>query len=203
MDERGAGLIMSSSAIHSITDFFYALDELKLVDRKSYVTGATRVENSAEHSWHLAMACWAMAEYLPYDYNQEKLLKLALVHDLGEIHAGDTFLYSDKRHNADEEERKGVEILQNHTGNPINDLLAMWDEQEYGESEETKLLKVMDRVLPFMLNVQSQGKAWKENGVYAHQVEKAHAFIADINPDVHAWLKEKIALAISKGWLKI
>jgi len=191
------------SSIHSIIDFFYALDELKLVNRKSYVTGAARYENSAEHSWHLAMACWAMAEYLPYEYNQEKLIKLALVHDLGEIHAGDTFLYSDKRQDADEEERKGVELLQNHEGNPINDLLAVWDEQEYGESEETKLLKVMDRVLPFLLNVQSEGKAWQENGIHAHQVEKAHAFIADINPGVHAWFKEKIAFAVSKGWLKV
>ena len=188
--------------IHNITDFFYALDELKLVNRKSYVTGAERVENSAEHSWHLAMACWAMAEHLPYDYNQEKLIKLALVHDLGEIYAGDTFLYSDKRQQADEEERKGIELLQAHIGNPISELLTLWDEQEYGESEETKLLKVMDRVLPFLLNVQSQGKAWLENGVHVSQVEKAHAFIVDINPDVHAWFKEKIALAVSKGWLK-
>ena len=191
-----------SKTIHNITDFFYALDELKLVNRKSYVTGAERVENSAEHSWHLAMACWAMAEHLPYDYDQEKLIKLALVHDLGEIYAGDTFLYSDKRQQADGEERKGIELLQAHMGNPITELLTLWDEQEYGESEETKLLKVMDRVLPFLLNVQSQGKAWLENGVHVSQVEKAHAFIVDINPDVHAWFKEKIALAVSKGWLK-
>ena len=189
--------------IHNITDFFYALDELKLVNRKSYVTGAERVENSAEHSWHLAIACWAMAEHLPYDYNQEKLIKLALVHDLGEIYAGDTFLYSDKRQQADEEERKGIELLQAHIGNPISELLTLWDEQEYGESEETKLLKVMDRILPFLLNVQSQGKAWLENDVHVSQVEKSHAFIADINPDVHAWFKEKIALAVSKGWLKV
>lgn len=192
----------SKPTIHSITDFFYALDELKLVNRKSYVTGATRYENSAEHSWHLAMACWAMAEYLPYEYNQERLIKLALVHDLGEIHAGDTFLYSDQRQQADKEERKGVELLQNHAGNPIENLLAIWDEQEYGKSEETKLLKVMDRVLPFFLNVQSEGKAWLENGIHVDQVEKAHAFIAEINPDVHAWFKDKIALAVSKGWLR-
>lgn len=192
-----------STTIQSITDFFYALDELKLVNRKSYVTGAQRVENSAEHSWHLAMACWAMAEHLPYEYNQEKLIKLALVHDLGEIYAGDTFLYSDKRQEADKEERKGIELLQGHVGNPITELLALWDEQEYGESEETKLLKIMDRVLPFLLNIQSEGKAWLENGVHVSQVEKAHAFIADINPDVHAWFKEKIAFAVTQGWLKV
>ena len=193
---------MPSPNINSITDFFYALDELKLVNRKSYVRGAERVENSAEHSWHLAMACWAMAEHLPYKYNQEKLIKLALVHDLGEIHAGDTFLYSNERSKADEEERKGIELLQSHIGNPIASLLELWDEQEYGESEETKLLKVMDRVLPFLLNIQSEGKAWIENGIYAHQVENAHAFIAQINPEVHAWLKGKIAFAVSQGWLK-
>lgn len=91
------------------------------------------------------MACWVMAEHLPYGYNQEKLIKLALVHDLGEIHAGDTFLYSNERSKADEEERKGIELLQQHIGNPISELLTLWDEQEYGESEETKPLKVMER----------------------------------------------------------
>lgn len=52
------------------------------------------------------------------------------------------------------------------------------------------------------MNVQSQGKAWLEHGVRVSQVEKAHAFIADINPDVNAWFKEKIAFAVSQGWLK-
>ena len=54
-------------ALNDLTDFFLKLDPLKAVNRKTYINGGERVENSAEHSWHLAMACWAFAELLDED----------------------------------------------------------------------------------------------------------------------------------------
>ena len=86
--------------IENVTQFLLELDALKRVNRRSYVTQTDRLENSAEHSWHLAMACWSIAELFELDVNHEKLLKLALVHDLGEIDAGDTFLYAETRSEA-------------------------------------------------------------------------------------------------------
>ena len=82
-----------------LIDYLLALDALKSVNRRNYTTQLSkdtprRLENSAEHSWHLAMACWAVAQHFKLDVNHEKLLKLALVHDLGEIEAGDTFSYT-------------------------------------------------------------------------------------------------------------
>ncbi len=73
-------------------------------------------------------------------------MKLALVHDLGEIEAGDTFLYADKRSQAHVNERIGVEKLTMMTGNPVPELLTLWDEQETGDSAESKLLKVVDTI---------------------------------------------------------
>lgn len=86
--------------ISAISDFMLQLDVLKSVNRRTYINGGERVEKSAEHSWHLAMACWAFAEPLEDDYDVPKLIKLSLLHDLGEIGAGDTFLYSKNRDNA-------------------------------------------------------------------------------------------------------
>jgi Predicted hydrolases of HD superfamily len=94
--------------ISAISDFILQLDRLKSVNRRTYINGGERVENSAEHSWHLAMACWAFAELLQDDYDVPKLIKLALIHDLGEIGAGDTFLYSSNRENAHFKERESV-----------------------------------------------------------------------------------------------
>ena len=68
--------------IEDVTHFLLELDALKRVNRRSYVTDTDRRENSAEHSWHLAMACWSIAERFELDVNHEKLLKMALVHDL-------------------------------------------------------------------------------------------------------------------------
>ncbi len=115
-----------------ITEFLLELDALKRVNRRSYVTQANRLENSAEHSWHLAMACWSIAELFQLEVNHEKLLKLALVHDLGEIDADDTFLYDSSRSEAHIVEREGIVRLHAHSGNGINNLLEVWDEQETG-----------------------------------------------------------------------
>ncbi len=69
------------------------------------------------------MACWAFAEQLQDDYDVAKLIKLALLHDLGEIEAGDTFLYSNQRNNAHIEERKCVEKIAAHPGNSIEKMV--------------------------------------------------------------------------------
>jgi putative hydrolase of HD superfamily len=188
--------------ITPITDYFLELDALKLVNRRSYITGGERVENSAEHSWHLAMACWSIARTLQLDLSEEKLLKLALVHDLGEIDAGDTFLYSSKRDTAHTAERECVKRLAVHEGNAISDLAELWEEQETGDSIEAKLLKAVDRLLPFLLNIANDGRTWRELGVRKSQVVKAHAFIADDFPDLHLWMHDKIQLAVKAGWLK-
>ena len=188
--------------ITPLTDFLLQLDALKSVNRRTYINGGERVENSAEHSWHLALACWAFAEQSQEDYDLRKLIKLALVHDLGEMDAGDTFLYDENRNNAHVEERKCVAKLASHSGNPIRNLTELWEEQEAGESKEARLLKVIDRLLPFLHNITSEGRAWRDHGIHKSQVLKMHQFIEQENPEVYKWFVSKVAVAVEQGWLK-
>ena len=188
--------------ITDITDFLLQLDTLKTVERRSYINGGHRLENSAEHSWHLAMACWAFAEYLSEDYDIPKLIQLALIHDLGEIGAGDTMLYDENRDSAHVEERKYIEQITAHPGNPIHNLMVLWDEQEYSDNREVKLLKVVDRLLPFLLNLSTQGKTWQENGIKRSQVIAKHQFIERENPEIHCWLLQQLEYAVEQGWLE-
>jgi len=190
-----------SERISNISDFLFQLDALKSVNRRTYINGGERVENSAEHSWHLAIACWAFAELLPEDYDISKLIKLALLHDLGEIEAGDTFLYSSNRNSAHIEERKCVENIATHPGNPIGNIVELWEEQEAGKSKEAKLLKVIDRLLPFLHNITSEGRAWQDNGIHKNQVLKMHQFIEDENPEIYGWFISKVEYAVEQGWL--
>ncbi|MGA6102814.1 HD domain-containing protein [Psychrobacter pocilloporae] len=187
--------------IEDVTHFLLELDALKRVNRRSYVTETDRRENSAEHSWHLAMACWSIAELFELDVNHEQLLKMALVHDLGEIDAGDTFLYADSRHDAHVEERAGIARLQGERGNGIGNLSEVWEAQETGSSKEAALLKVVDRLLPFLLNLNTEGKTWRELGVTRSQVAGAHAFIQDSFAPIHKWLSHNIDYATQQGWL--
>ncbi|MFL0808654.1 MAG: HD domain-containing protein [Oceanobacter sp.] len=131
--------------IHPITRHFLELDALKQVQRKSYISGEpARLENSAEHSWHLAMACWSIARSFDltntHGIDEGKLIKLALVHDLGEIDAGDTFLYADTRADAHRAERDCIQRLARHEGNGIHDLADIWEEQETGTSPGPRTL---------------------------------------------------------------
>lgn len=187
--------------ISEISDFILQFDALKSVNRRTYINGGERVENSAEHSWHLAMACWAFAELLQDDYDIQKLIKLSLLHDLGEIGAGDTFLYSKDRENAHFKERESVKKIASHPGNPIGDIVNLWEEQEAGESKEAKLLKVIDRLLPFLHNITSEGRAWKDNGINRNQVLKMHQFIESESPEIYAWFISKLEYAVEQGWL--
>lgn len=187
--------------IEDVTHFLLELDALKRVNRRSYVTNTDRRENSAEHSWHLAMACWSIAEAFELEVNHEQLLKMALIHDLGEIDAGDTFLYADTRQDAHIKERDGIARLQSERGNGIADLSKIWEEQETGNSAETQLLKVVDRLLPFLLNLNTEGKTWRELGVTRSQVAGAHAFIQDSFAPIHKWLSHNIDYATQQGWL--
>ena len=187
--------------ISNISEFLLQLDALKSVNRRTYINGGERVENSAEHSWHLAMACWAFAELLQDDFDTAKLIKLALIHDLGEMDAGDTFLYSKDRSKAHIQERRCVEKVDSHPGNPIADIAELWEEQEAGDTKEARLLKVIDRLLPFLHNISSQGRAWQDNGIHKSQVLKMHNFIEGENPEIHQWFMTKVEHAVEQGWL--
>ncbi|MEX0739071.1 MAG: HD domain-containing protein [Pseudohongiella sp.] len=191
-----------TDSVTQISDFLLQLDGLKSVNRRTYINGGERVENSAEHSWHLAMACWAFSELLKDEFDLLKLIKLALVHDLGEIDAGDTFLYSDNRSNAHADERRCVEKIALHPGNSISNLVMLWDEQEIGESKEARLLKVIDRLLPFLHNITSEGRAWQDNRIQKSQVLKMHKFIEGEQPDIHKWFLAKVEYAVEQGWLR-
>ena len=184
-----------------VSTFLLELDKLKSVNRRTFINGGERVENSAEHSWHLAIACWAFAELLKEDFDLLKLLQLALVHDLGEIDAGDTFLYGSARGSAHIKERECVQRLASFPGNAISNLVATWEEQEAGNSKEARLLKVIDRLLPFMHNMTSEGRAWRNHGIRKSQVLHVHQFIENEQPEIYAWFISKLDYAVEQGWL--
>lgn len=99
-------------------------------------------------------------------------------------------------------ERQCVVRLAEHAGNSAEDFISLWDEQETGVSREARALKIVDRLLPFMLNVNSQGRAWRENSVAQSQGRRAHEFIADEFPTLHQWMSDRVDEAVAKGWLK-
>ena len=186
-----------------IYDFILELDKLKGVYRKSYLSDGSRHENSAEHSWHLSMAVMMLHKEIPDDIDFPKTLKMCLVHDICEIGAGDISVFDAGRDQIDTAERESLVQLNKQFPGPFTeDLLSFWEEYEAQETPESRWVKVFDRLLPFCLNLATRGRSWKEQKVRKHQVLAIHEPIRKQAPEMFAWVQEKAAYAVSRGWLE-
>lgn len=147
-------------------------DRLKLVLRRTLVTGSARHENSAEHSWHLALAAMTLAEHAGADVDTGRALQLVIVHDLVEIDAGDTFAY-DVSANLGRVEREKLAADRLFGLLPADQgpaLRALWDEFEEGRTATARFAIALDRLLPLLLNDLTEGGSWRVHGVTRTQV---------------------------------
>jgi putative hydrolase of HD superfamily len=184
-----------------IAELALELDKLKSVYRKSYISDTSRRENSAEHSWHLALTIMGFAKFLPSTVDINRIIRMALCHDICEIGAGDVSAYfvTDAQY---EKELQYMSEFESRFPGIGTEAKALWQEYEDGETEESRWLKVFDKLLPFILNIQSRGLTWQEQGVTKSMILNHNEFIAELAPEIHAWMLTQIDLAVEKGWLK-
>ncbi len=182
-------------------NFLMELDKLKSVYRRAYLSDLSRNENSAEHSWHLAVAILTLKNELDINIDIARAVKMALVHDIGEIGAGDISVYDPQR----SEKMAGEgEYLQQLSAQPIKfskEISSLWEEYEAQKTKESHWVKVADRLLPFMMNLSTEGKAWIEQGVAASQVKEVHKIIDRQAPEIYQWMLAQIDKAVARGWL--
>ena len=185
-------------------EFIYEIDKAKNIFRQTYVSRGDRTENDAEHSWHLALMAFVLSEYMGDDIDVLKTMKMVLMHDLVEIYAGDTYCY-DAEANLDKEERekKAAEkiygLLPEEQGKEYKEL---WEEFERVDTKEAKFASMLDRIQPIMLNYATEGKAWKEHGIYRDQVEKRNKVVFEGPKEFAELLTAILDLSVEKGYLK-
>ena len=166
--------------------FLIEIDRLKGVIRQTSLCDGSRRENSAEHSWHLAMMATVMAEHAGAGVDVGRVVGMVLVHDLVEIDAGDTFAYDAAAYaGKDERERAAAERIFGLL--PVeqqSELRALWDEFEAGESAEARFANALDRLQPLLANHHSKGGSWRAHGISRAQVIKRMAPIERALPGV-------------------
>jgi putative hydrolases of HD superfamily len=146
--------------------FLVEIDRLKAVERQSELIGKSRRENSAEHSWHLAMCALVLASEADLDIF--RVVKMLLVHDVVEIDAGDTPLHSANGPPSDKRliEAAAAERIFGLLPRPqAVDLFGSWFEFEYGESPEAQFARALDKLQPLILNIMNGGGTWEKNGL--------------------------------------
>jgi len=185
----------------AVEAFLIDLERLKLVSRKAYVSDLSRRENSAEHSWHLAIGLLTLAHELDLDIDMNKALAMALIHDTCEIDAGDSPAYGPVRHDQHEAELACINRLSSHGVKFGERLRQLWLEYEAQESRESRWVKVMDRVMPFVVNLSTRGQNWKEQSIRRSQVLKLNKPVQDHAPEIYAWMERRIEDCVREGWL--
>ncbi len=195
---------INSEKIKRQIEFIITIDEMKNVLRRNLVVDGSRRENDAEHSWHLAVMAMILEEYSADKVDISKVLKIALVHDLVEVYAGDTFAY-DVKGNEDKLDReimaaeKLFGMLKDGQGDEIR---ALWDEFEAKETAESKYANAIDRLQPLILNYLTNGHTWKLGDVHAPQIYKRMDIIRTATPELWHIVEGIISTSIETGLLK-
>jgi putative hydrolase of HD superfamily len=185
-----------------IVDFILEVDKLKGVTRKTRPLGLDRAENSAEHSWQIALLAISLGGYAEGPIDLPRVISMLLVHDLGEIDTGDTIFYAE----GGWEERKAAELaavrrifallpaeLEEH-------YLALWLEFEAALTPEARFAQAVDRVMPVLLNLANRGQSWLENGIrYQQVVSRVGPPIKNGCPRLWEYLEKRLREARSTG----
>lgn len=149
-------------------EFICEADKLKRVRRRSYLFEEDRRENSAEHSWHVALMAMVLAEHADETVDRERVLRMMLVHDIVEIDAGDVPVYDvAARATKVTEEVRAADRLFGLLPDDIGaEMRALWDEYEAQESPEARFARAMDRLMPLLHNAWAAagpGSSWESS----------------------------------------
>lgn len=184
-------------------DFLLEIDKLKGVLRRSRLVDGSRYENTAEHSWHLAMAAMILAPHAGPDVDIIQAIEILLIHDLVEIDAGDIYIY-DRNARVDKErlERAAAERIFNLLpAEQAKRVAELWDEYERRETPTSLFAYAVDRLQPLLLNSGSGGASWQEHGIHHSQAAEVNRAIGAASPELWTLAASLLSDAADRGVL--
>ena len=189
--------------IEALLPFVKEIDRLKTINRQTPIHAGGRVENTAEHSWHLAMTVMVFEKMSPVKIDINKAVKMALLHDIVEIDAGDVIIYGDQSSKKEKEALARERIFGLLPSEIGEDFKNIWNEFEEGQCAEAKFVSAIDRFLPLYSNFLNGGYSWKNHNVKAATViNKCEPPIVGGIPELWTVAKQMIDESIANGNLK-
>ena len=161
---------MDSNRFQKQLDFILEIDKEKEIYRQTHLKGYKRQENDAEHAWHMAIMIYLLKEYANEEFDVAKSMMMALIHDIVEIDAGDTYAYDTDNlaTQSEREEKAANRIFGMLPDEQKKEMIALFEEFEAGETAEAKFARTMDNFKPLILNDSNNGKDWR-----AHKIKKS------------------------------
>lgn len=187
-------------AIESKVDFVKEIEKLKTVTRFNRTLDG-RFENSAEHSWQVALVANLFQDYFPEKLDIGKVTLMLLLHDLGEIYAGDTWVYdtTGKAVSHDKEYlslQKSLAVLPIIQGEKFTEL---WLEFEKGNSPEARYARIIDALVPLINHLVVSEENYNLDKLTADRVLAKKAFIKEDSEILLQLAKELIKKSVEKG----
>jgi putative hydrolase of HD superfamily len=183
--------------------FIIEVDKLKQVFRRTLLTDRTRLENDAEHSWHIALMAVLLSEYANEDVDLIRVVKMLLIHDIVEIDAGDTFCYDEAGHvdKLEREQAAADRLFNLLPDDQATELRELWDEFEERQSAEARFAAALDRLQPLLHNFHTDGEAWQKHGVRSSQVLERNRHMAEGAEKLWDFAEQMIHDAVKQGML--
>jgi putative hydrolase of HD superfamily len=196
--------LIENERLRQQIEFLKEIDDLKQILRQTVLTNDRRQENDAEHSWHLAMLVITLSEYSnDPSINMLRTVKMVLIHDIIEIDAGDTFCYDDHDRNVKtEKEREAAHRIFGILPTvQAQEFIDLWEEFEAMITPEAQFAAAVDRLQPLLLNLYSEGYAWKKHGIKKSQVIERNHHISKGSKILWEFAKNLIHESVKKGYL--
>lgn len=154
----------NTDRLEQIVDFCRLTDKEKFIRRRTYLTDGQRLENDAEHAWHLAVMALLLCEYANEEVDLLKVVSMVLIHDLVEIYAGDTFAYDKEgiKTQKAREDAAADRLFPRLPEDLAKKFRGLWEEFEADETPEAHFAHTLDNFQPLMLQAATDGKAWQE-----------------------------------------
>ena len=145
---------MGASELAGLLDFLRRAERLKDTVRSGY-TSEGRQESVADHTWRLCLMALLLHDRFP-DVDFARLVKICLVHDLGEAVGGDipAPVQSDVEGKAEGERRDLLDLIEPLPAHQREEIAALWDEYEAAATPEARLAKALDKLETLLQHTQ-------------------------------------------------
>ncbi len=184
--------------------FILEADKEKNILRQTHITDFQRRENDAEHAWHMAMMIYLLKEYSNEEFDVAKAMMMALIHDIVEIDAGDTYAYDTEglATQKEREEKAANRIFGLLPDDQQHELKALFEEFEEAKTPEARFARAMDNFQPLILNDSNDGRDWREHEVSKTQVTNRQKTTALGSEEIWKITERIIDKNVHKGNLK-
>ena len=184
--------------------FILEADKEKNIFRQTHLSGNGRRENDAEHAWHMAMMIYLLKEYANEEIDVAKAMMMALIHDIVEIDAGDTYAYDNEGLSTqkEREELAAERIFGMLPEDQKEELKSLFEEFEEYATPEARFARAMDNFQPLLLNSSNDGGDWKEHGVGKSQIMKRHIKTRLGSEEIGEYSQNLIEEHVRKGNIK-